>query len=100
VRLIERRTELEWKAPINAPKIALLGLDNFDARRMCANAGFEWLVESGVGTSFAEPKMTWHPFPPRASIANQLFKVDKSVPKTVVDASYAAELKRTPGECG
>jgi hypothetical protein len=89
-----------WKAPINAPKIALLGLDNFDARRMCANAGFEWLIESGVGTSFGEPKVTWHSFPSSVSIANQLFKVDKQALKAGVDAPYAAELKRTAGGCG
>jgi hypothetical protein len=89
-----------WKAPVNAPKIALLGLDNFDARRICANAGFEWLIESGVGTSFGEPKVTWHSFPPHTSIANQLFRVDKPVPRAVMDAPYAAELKRTPGGCG
>lgn len=89
-----------WKAPVNVPKIALLGLDNFDARRMCANAGFGWLIESGLGTSFAQPKVTWHSFPPSPSIANQLFNREKPIPRIVTDAPYVAELKRTPGGCG
>ncbi|HTD24066.1 MAG TPA: hypothetical protein VK738_15520 [Terriglobales bacterium] len=89
-----------WRIPVDAPGIALLGLDSLDVRRMCASAGFDWLIEAGVGTSLAKPRVTWHSFPPDATVARRLFDVPERTEEAVENARYVVALKKSPGNCG
>jgi hypothetical protein len=89
-----------WQPPLSIPSIALLGLDDLDVRRMCAIPSFAWLIEAGVGTSFAEPRVTWHSLPSSASISRQLFSVSQRSYVLPEDRAFAKKLKRTPGQCG
>ena len=89
-----------WEAPAAAHDLALLGLDDLDVRRMCAVPKFQWLIESGIGTSFAEPRITWHSLPSSAFIARRLFSANAHADRLLERIPIAKELKKTPGECG
>jgi hypothetical protein len=88
-----------WSRPADHPPTALLGLDDLDVRRMAIAAGYEWLVEAGLGTSLLRPRVTWHALPPDNDLARTLFSEARrdivTAPKPFFDS-----LKATPGACG
>lgn len=88
-----------WTRPPSHPHIVLLGFDNFPARRMAAAAGYSWLVESGLGDSFVEPKLTWHSIPGHAGLGKLLFPDREEAPKSPSTGTFASTLKSKPG-CG
>jgi len=98
----ERRTiNWGWTKPETHGHLALLGLDKFDPRRMVTSAGYEWLFEAGVGTSFVAPRITWHSFPGQPAYG-RLFPsdVDTSEPPPP-STEFENDLKQsTPGGCG
>jgi hypothetical protein len=90
-----------WPRPTYHPGLALLGLDNFDARRLVASLGYEWIFEAGVGTSFIHPKVTWHSFPARGNFPH-IFPSDEG---KVLGEEPATPFERdlnenTPEGCG
>lgn len=90
----------DWTRPVTDSPIVLVGVDNFDARRMIACAGYEWMFESGVGTDFTKPRITWHVLPGNRN-SGRTFQSSVTEPRE----SYASpdlreRLKDTPGGCG
>ncbi|MBZ5497778.1 MAG: hypothetical protein LAP85_15350 [Acidobacteriia bacterium] len=97
-------TELKWnwKRPANHPRLAVLGLDDFDVRRMAVAAGYEWLIEAGLGTSFLAPRLSWHSLSPEPMLARKLFVAGQGSDTTapLKNTAFVRHLKETPGGCG
>jgi hypothetical protein len=96
--------KLTWgfkKSPSH-PRLAFLGFDRFEPRRIAIESGFEWLVEAGIGRSFAKPRATWHSLPPDRGLASRIFPQDADVnPEPgVIEKQFYEDLRQTPGECG
>ncbi len=68
---------------------------------MATAAGFEWIIEAGIGDSFARPRITWHSLPGDLGLARRMFSAP-SVRQTSPRAQtpFFEELQRTPGQCG
>lgn len=92
----------DWKTHQESKSVGILGFDNFDARRMACNAGYDWIIESGLSTSFTAPLVTWHSFDGKSSAAKEIFprsKRAKDEPQGG-DAPFIRELKSRDGGCG
>jgi hypothetical protein len=97
-------TELtwSWKRPAGDPGLAMLGLDDLDVRRMAIAAGYDWIIDAGLGTSFVQPRLSWHSLPPDNTLARTIF----SVPQRAVSLDFLEgtplhrQLVETPGQCG
>lgn len=89
-----------WKKEAQRPAIAMLGLDNFEARRIAIAAGFAWIVEAGVGTSLTAPRISWHSLPPDNGLAQRIFRETSQTAPLRRDTVLAKRLRQTPGECG
>ena len=97
-------TELtwNWKRPAYHPRLAVLGLDDLGVRRMAIAAGYDWLVDAGLGTSFLTPRLSWHSLPPDPALARELFGDGRDAgPSAVrINTPFVKRLKETPGGCG
>jgi len=102
VDVIARRERIKWGWARNAlPALALVGLHDFESRRMACAAGFERLIEAGVGTNLLQPRVSWHALPGDAQLGKQVFPdAPETKPKFDSDAEWAQKLKETPGRCG
>lgn len=89
-----------WNKSENDPDIALVGLDNFETRRMVCAAGFEHIIESGVGTNMLQPRISWHSIPGDAKLGSKLFPDIVLQIKENISKKLVTDLKKTPGECG
>jgi hypothetical protein len=91
-----------WKCPSEHPRAALLGLDDLDVRRMAVAAGYDWIIDAGLGTSFAEPRVSWHSLPPDNLLARTVFKpVKRDDSLAFLENTLIQDrLLRTPGQCG
>ncbi len=90
----------QWKKRDTDPRIALVGLDKLDVRRMVMAGGFERLVEAGVGTDLLSPRISWHSVPGEPSLGKVLFRDPVTPVRTAVSGAWVDELKATPGQCG
>lgn len=88
-----------WTRPSSHPDIAFLGFDNFPARRMAAAAGYSWLIDSGIGDSFKEPKLTWHSIPGDKALGQKLFPDRDETHLPTPMSAYLRTLQAKPG-CG
>jgi hypothetical protein len=100
--VISRKHEIQWgwKKLADDPIIALVGLDDFEVRRMVLAAGFDRLIEAGVGTDLLRPRISWHAVPGNPTLGKLLFPDVKPQKETVVHGGWVEELKQTPGKCG
>jgi hypothetical protein len=91
-----------WRRGASLPALALLGLHDLEARRMASGAGFERLIESGVGTDLLRPRVSWHSFSGDPAIGRRLFPEASQGPSVGGDikGEWVEELKATPGSCG
>lgn len=90
----------QWKKKDTDPAVALVGLDNLEVRRMVMAAGFERLVEAGVGTDFLNPRVSWHSVLGEPSLGKVLFPDPVTPVRTAVSGAWVDELKAMPGQCG
>ena len=91
-----------WERPLWHQPIALLGLDSFETRRIAIESGYEWLVDSGIGTNFERPRVTWHSLPPTRGLGKQLFsrrtnKNDSAIP---LESPLSKSLEDLSNPCG
>ncbi len=93
--------ELAWgfRRPASGPRIALLGFDNFEARRIAMESGFEWIFDGGIGTSLARPRITWHSLMPGRGQAQRVFAGSEAQGPRL-DKEYFEALRQTAGGCG
>jgi hypothetical protein len=99
----EEKTHIEWgwRNPLGSDSVGFLGFDNMEARRIGVEAGFERLVECGVGTNFLKPRVSWHSLTPDREIAKMLFVESPSAPpSSLQDSEFLRTLDATPGGCG
>lgn len=96
-----QNVELDWtfQRRDEVPQLAFLGFDNFEARRIAINAGFEWIVEAGIGTSLIKPRITWHSFLPTNKLGKSLF-AGPVEDKQLGEKEFFETLRKTPGQCG
>jgi hypothetical protein len=97
------KRELKWgySRPPHHPSLAVLGLDKFEPRRIAINAGYDWIFESGLGTSFLQPRFSWHSLLPTES--NEKFFKDLAQPRESEQpfSEFEKDLQDlTPGGCG
>lgn len=96
-------TEVTWNWKVN-PQLktfGILGFDTFDARRMALNADYDWIVESGLSTSFSEPLLSWHSFNSRSSTAKQVFpRTTRTSEIKMKETPFTRDLKSRDGGCG
>lgn len=90
-----------WTAPPGS-RYAMLGFDNFTARRIAIAAGYDWLIDSGVGTSFERPRISWHSLPPDNGIAKRLFGQVSMGPleQNIENTPFSRHLKSENAGCG
>lgn len=88
-----------WQRPPSHPRIALLGLDNLDVRRMAIAAGYDWFIEAGLGRSFLRPRVTWHALPCDNELAKRMFH-GASHARWLSSKPFLTALQETPGRCG
>ncbi|HEY6329644.1 MAG TPA: ThiF family adenylyltransferase [Blastocatellia bacterium] len=95
------RVSWGWKRPGYHPPLAILGLDNFDARRMAIEAGYEWIFEAGLSSSFEQPRLTWHSVPPGRESA-KIFprQVREAKVDVGMERDFIQNLLESPGRCG
>lgn len=91
-----------WRKPADHPRFALLGFDNFEARRVALEAGYEWVVEAGLGSNLTQPRITWHSLSPERDIGIKVFGHDSESTTFApqIEKPFFEELRRTPGQCG
>lgn len=101
VEVTSRNATLDWtfKRSKDLPSLALLGFDNFEARRIAMNGGFDWIVEAGIGTSLTKPRITWHSFLPTKELGSRLF-TESAETREFADKEFFQTLRETPGQCG
>lgn len=82
--VIERRFEEMTKRTVSEPSLAFIGVDNVEARRYAANAGFDLVIDAGLGASASEifdirlhsfpgqktPEQAWPDFTPEEKPLN------------------------------
>lgn len=89
-----------WKCGSNPP-VAFVGTHDFDSRRMACVAGFEEIIECGVGTDMMVPRVTWVSARGDTRRAKSLFNDRKAWPtQKFASSDWVEELKSQPGKCG
>lgn len=92
-----------WRRTKSHPALALLGLHDLEARRVACAAGFDRIIEAGVGTDLLRPRISWHALPGSdPALGRHFFKEEPRVGGLTahVTGEWVDELKRTPGGCG
>ncbi|MGO8735023.1 MAG: hypothetical protein ACLQVM_19775 [Terriglobia bacterium] len=62
-----------WHRSERHSELALMGLDEFDVRRMVIAGGYSWLFDAGLGDSFLRPRISWHSIPANNALGQALF---------------------------
>lgn len=102
-RIVERRFGAWTRRSPDEPSVALCGVDNALARSALENAGFELVIESGLGggpQSFRSFSMHSFPGPRRASEIWSPGTVHATDPDTSVQPAYADLKRRGLDQCG
>jgi hypothetical protein len=88
-----------WRARSARSLTAILGFDNFPARRIAAAAGYSWLIEAGLGDSFLQPRLTWHSIPSDSRLASRLFPDREDLEPARPRNAFEDDLRSRSG-CG
>jgi hypothetical protein len=90
-----------WRRKAGYPHVALVGLHDLEGRRIVSAAGFNRLIESGVGTNLMRPRVTWHVLPGNPETGSRLFiDVPRIFESRRIEAAWVDDLLETPGGCG
>jgi hypothetical protein len=101
VLAVPNKIDWTWRRGSDHPPLALLGLHDLEGRRIASAAGFERLIEAGVGTNLLKPRITWHTLPGDSDIGRRLFRERaRQMQDDDIQAAWADELRSTPGKCG
>jgi hypothetical protein len=96
-RLIERSFDINTKRESSEPRVALCGFDNPESRQILEGAGFELIVDVGLGASLDHfDRVVMRTFPDASQKPHEIWtKVAGEIPP--VDVSLFEEPE---GECG
>ncbi len=102
VEPLREKIHWTWRRGSVHPPLALLGLHDLEARRMACAAGFERIIESGVGTNLVQPRISWHALPGDAALGKRLFAEEprSGAQRADFNGGWVDDLKSTPGSCG
>lgn len=76
--IVETRFATSWPPAKNEPRILLAGVDNLEARRLAAKAGFDLVIDAGLGATSADAfDLRIHAFP-GARTANQAWPIQET----------------------
>ena len=100
--LTERKFDWNTLVSANEPKLALGGLDNIDARRCLENAGFQRIIDGGLGgQSHNYATLTLHVFPSGLSAATAWSDApDESQSILQNQPAYRDLAQRDNNQCG
>lgn len=96
-RIVERPFDEHTRRTADEPRIALAGFDNPEARMLLEEAGFELIVDCGLGASLDHfDRIVLHTFPDASQKARYIW-----AKKTPVEAAMDLSLlEEEAGECG
>ena len=104
VRRIDRRLDKTLRRTENEPAIALAGLDNMPARRLLEYPGFEYIIDSGLGSTASDyQKFRINVFDSNHNPANHFDGVEDPTTRTVeqlMQLPVYQGLARIHGTCG
>lgn len=96
-RIIERHFDENTKRRGEEPRIALCGFDNAASRRLLENAGFDLVVESGIGGSLDRfDRILLHTFPEASAKASDIWARDSREEQSVDPLLFG----KVDGQCG
>ena len=96
-RLVERSFDMNTKRESNEPRVALCGFDNPESRQILEDAGFELIVDAGLGASLDHfDRIVLRTFPDASQKAHDIW--DK--PTAEVSAIDVSMFEQPVGECG
>lgn len=95
--MIERPFDALTKRSSNEPAIACCGFDKAEPRMILENAGFDLIVECGLGSdAYRFDRLILHTFPEASQKPHEIWK---STPEAQVDGKLVKALKQK-GDCG
>jgi hypothetical protein len=99
-RLIERAFDANTQVGENEPRVALCGFDSATGRRALGDAGFDLVVECGLGSSLdLFDRMALHTFPDASKTPLELWP-EAARPDVVDFDPKLFGVEVTDGECG
>lgn len=100
-RIIERPFSGGLKVSDKEPRLALGGVDNPQARAVYEDAGFDWIVEAGLGSGTTEYlALRLHTFPATSTARRKWGDVEIHRPPTPKVAAYQDLSAQGMDECG
>lgn len=101
-RIIERRFDAAQRVGVDEPQVALVGLDHPATRAMLGNAGWEFIIDAGLGGgpgSYLDAHI--HTFPASVTPAERWGGLHGEVDEALLELPAYAELERQVGDhCG
>ena len=98
--VVERRFDQFQKVGIGEPRTALFGVDNAAARRVVEGAGFDAVIDAGLGSGFQDFRAIRVRRFPGPSSAAQLWAADVSTHQSEGAPAYQAMLAAGADACG
>jgi hypothetical protein len=96
-RIVERAFDENTKRESNEPRVALCGFDSPEPRQIFEDAGFELIVDAGLGASLDHfDRIVLHTFPDASRKARDIW----AKPAVDVSAIDVGLFEQTEGECG
>ena len=99
-RLVERRFDASTRVAAADPNIAFFGVDNASARRCCEHAGFNLVMDAGLGSGYRDFRAMRIRTFPGASSAAQIWSQDHETIEVAIAPAYATLVKEGHDLCG
>jgi hypothetical protein len=100
-RIVERRFPGGIRVDDDEPRLALGGVDNPHARAAYEDAGFDWIVEAGLGSGPNEYlALRLHTFPASATARSKWGGIDGSPSPVPIASAYKGLSSQGMDDCG
>jgi hypothetical protein len=99
VRVVARDFDAQQRCQQDDPRIALFGVDNAAARRAIEGAGFEHVVDAGLGAGYRDFRAVRIRSFPGSSLASEIWASEPAQPATQTPA-YLNLARETGDLCG
>lgn len=99
--IVERRFSEGQRINVGEPKTALFGVDNVIARRAIESAGFDMVVEAGLGSGFNDFRnIRMHTFPGQKRAVDIWSATDAAQQAVALTPTYERLAETTNDRCG
>lgn len=99
-RVVERRFDAATRIAPTEPLTALFGVDNPSARRMCEGAGFNTVLDAGLGSGYSDFRALRVRGFPGASSAARLWASDAAPGNVQLAPAYRELMTKGADPCG